>query len=576
MRICRVLLIAGILGIGAIGFAVALRYPALLIPAAALLVYLGGKRVAQLTSHGTARWASGDDLRRAGMIGGEGMPLGRISTGRPRFWASLQALFDRRVPSREACVAFMQSMRVLQKVPPQQQVVRLNGAVHTAVFAPTRVGKGVSLVIPFLQACRDSCVVIDPKGENYRITAAQRRAMGHKVVALDPFNVVTDRPDTLNPLDMIDVNSPSALDEIRAQVKEMVIRTGTEADPFWNDAGEEMLVAITAAVRVFLKGSSLQQVRSALAKPEERVEALETMKRSELWGGMLSRLGHQAAVHSDKQLAGVLATANRHTAFLDTLKVAASTSSSSFDPMELRTGKVTVYLVLPPEHLKSQAGLLRMWIGTLLRACVRGGATEANRVQFVLDEAASLGQMEALEDAVDKYAGYGVRCLFIYQSLGQLKTCWREGKDQTLLGNCSSIYFGTRDYATAEQVSNQLGEETIVVSSGGSNTGGNLGRTTGAQHSSSSGQSWGNSANWNPTGRKLLKPEEVLNLDQRLAITFTPGVRPIMTRLLRYYEERSEAGPGPWLRTTAEVWATALGMVALAAALMWVVTNWRA
>src|ERR1035441_3495384 len=53
----------------------------------------------------------------------------------------------------------------------------------------------------------------------------------------------------------------------------------------------------------------------------------------------------------------------------------------------------------------------------LLRAVVRGGLQEKNKVHFVLDEAASLGHMEALDDAVDKLRGYGVRLQFYYQSV---------------------------------------------------------------------------------------------------------------------------------------------------------------
>src|SRR5437773_1867600 len=84
--------------------------------------------------------------------------------------------------------------------------------------------------------------------------------------------------------------------------------------------------------------------------------------------------------------------------------------------------------------------LNRMWIGSLLRAVVRGGLQEQNKVHFVLDEAASLGHMEALDDAVDKYRGYGVRLQFYYQSLGQLKSCWPTDQGQTMLSNVSQLY----------------------------------------------------------------------------------------------------------------------------------------
>ena len=155
--------------------------------------------------------------------------------------------------------------------------------------------------------------------------------------------------------------------------------------------------------------------------------------------------------------------------------------------------------------------------------------------------------MESLDDAVDKYRSYGVRLQFYYQSLGQLKKCFPDGQDQTLLSNVSQVFFGVNDLPTAEYVSNRLGESTIVVSSGGTSTG-----TSHQQSGKGEGgttTSKNASENWSQMGRKLLKPEEVLSLDNRTAITFTPGVPPIWTTLVRYYEE-SLVGGGPGLAGT--------------------------
>ena len=128
---------------------------------------------------------------------------------------------------------------------------------------------------------------------------------------------------------------------------------------------------------------------------------------------------------------------------------------------------MTVYLVLDPQHVRAQQALLRLWIGSLLRAVVRGGLQEQNLVHFVLDEAATLGHMDAIDDAVDKYRGYGVRLQFYFQSLAQLRKCFPNGQDQNLLSNCSQVYFAVNDRDTAQYVSDRLGEETIVVESGG-------------------------------------------------------------------------------------------------------------
>ena len=135
----------------------------------------------------------------------------------------------------------------------------------------------------------------------------------------------------------------------------------------------------------------------------------------------------------------VLTTTNRFLKFLDTIAIAESTRSSSFHPADLLKGKTTVYLCLPPEHMRAQSALLRMWIGAMLRGVVRGGLQDKNRVHFVLDEAASLGHMDALDDAVDKFRGYGVRLLFLFQSVSQLSKCFPEGQEQTLLSNTSQV-----------------------------------------------------------------------------------------------------------------------------------------
>jgi type IV secretion system protein VirD4 len=93
--------------------------------------------------------------------------------------------------------------------------------------------------------------------------------------------------------------------------------------------------------------------------------------------GMLARLGDQLTYYQDKELGSTMTTTNRFLRFLDTLAVADSTKTSSFDPADLLKGKLTIYLVLPPEHMRAQSPLLRLWIGSLLRAVVRGGLLQS-------------------------------------------------------------------------------------------------------------------------------------------------------------------------------------------------------
>jgi|SRR5579871_1785584 len=523
----RIILIATVLLLAYLAALVVYQVPYAWLALVGIAAFMLCRKGYRYTAYGTARFADASDIPH--MLEGNGMILGHID-GKPDKVSGTMALFDRDIPARAACQKFLLSF---QRKPPKH-LVRLSTAVHTAVFAPTGVGKGVSCVIPFLLTSRDSCVVVDFKGENARITADARRKMGHKVVILDPFRIVTQEPDTFNPLRHIDKESPTALDDCRDLAEALVVRTGQEKEPHWADSAEVWIAAMTAMVACFAEDGdkSLQSVRALLTNPEKMAAAIKLMCESDQWEGMLARLGHQLTHFKDKELSSTLTTTNRFLRFLDTIAISESTKASSFDPAGLLTGKMTVYLVLPPEHMRAQSPLLRLWIGSMLRAVVKGGLQEKTKVHFILDEAASLGHMDALDDAVDKFRGYGVRLQLYYQSLGQLKRCWPEGQEQTLLSNTTQVFFGVNDQQTAEYVSNRLGEYTQVVASGGTSYG----------ESRSSGQQGGysysknTSSNWQQAGRKLLKPEEVTALDPRIAVTFTPDALPIWTSLIRYYE----------------------------------------
>ncbi len=420
-------------------------------------------------------------------------------------------------------------------------------------------------------------VVVDFKGENAQLTAEHRaKEFGHEIVILDPFDVVTrkstspkklERPSaSFNPLDQIKAESPLVIDDCKSLAEMLVVRPGEEKEPHWNDSAEKFITGNTAVVTQFGEATdrSLQTVRTLLTNPHKMAAVNKVMCESSACGGMLARLGNQLTYYKDKELSSVLTTTNRHLDFLDTLAIAENTRASSFDPADLCKGKMTVYLVLPPDQMGPQAGLLRMWIGCLLRAVVRGGLQEKNKVHFILDEAASLGRMSLLDHAVNKYRGYGVRLQFYYQSMGQLKKCWPEGQDQTLLSNTTQVYFGTNDPQTAEYVSNRLGESTIVVSSGGRSKGGSE-QNSNKDASTSRSTSWNDNDNWVQQARKLLKPEEVAGLSNRTAITFAPGMPPIWTTLVPYFEERRESR---WqrLKWLAQVWLASVVLLALAAA----------
>ena len=278
----------------------------------------------------------------------------------------------------------------------------------------------------------------------------------------------------------------------------------------WLDYAEKVIETIIAFV-VFYAPShdrSLHSVIGIISNQEEFSAAINIMRQSN--NAILARMAEQLTYLVDKELASVITTTLRMLDFLNTPSIQSVTETSTCDLTELPKKRMSAFVIMPPERLRANFGFVRLITWATIRAVMSNGLQEKNKVHILIDEAASLGKIEAVEDALNVGRGYGLRISLVYQSLGQLKSCWPNGNEQTVLSNCTQVFFGVNDNATAEYVSARLGESTILVTSGGRSTS----HSTQASHSGSSSTSYSVSSNSNyaPQGRKLLKPEEIMAL----------------------------------------------------------------
>lgn len=310
------------------------------------------QRRQRLTTLGSARWANAGDLRRAGLLGAtSGLILGRLPNHRG--W------FD----------GLSVSLR-------NDALVRLATATHVAIFGPTSAGKGVSFVVPTLLTDPRPMVVHDPKGELARLTARHREKMfGHRSVLVDPFRCVTQTPDTYNPLDPILKDDRLAPDDCLDLGDSVVVRPADEKDPHWSQSAIAVIAAVCGTVVQYGEPGtrSLQTVRDIISHPAKLDTCVKLMTESTCWGGSLASMGGHLMHFDGKEKASVITSALRHLQFLGTPVVSESVRTSSFDPNDLRNGRLTVFLILPPDRAAAQAGLLRLWVGSMLRACYRGG-----------------------------------------------------------------------------------------------------------------------------------------------------------------------------------------------------------
>jgi type IV secretion system protein VirD4 len=381
-----------------------------------------------------------------------------------------------------------------------RRLVRYAGDGHLITVAPTRSGKGVSAVIPNLLRYPGEIVVTDPKGENYAVTAAQRRALGHRVLAYDPFGVIAAPEDraTYNPLDAV-----QNVDDARL-IADMIVIPDGRTEAFWEEEARAVLVGLILHAAAE-PDPSLALVRSYLTRTARDFRALlADMAASD--NDLVRRSAAQISQKSPRERAAVLSTAQSHTHFLDSPAMA-DVLGQSQAPSEAPT---TTYLILPPERIDGYRRWLRLMIASLLNAITRRRGGE--RVLFLLDEFAHLGRMRPVEHGVSLVGAYGVVFWLLIQDLAQLRAVYGEGWS-TFLANANVLQaFGINDWETAEHLSRLAGETTVDVSE--------------TQQRS----------------RRLVTADEVRRLAPDLELLFVRGHSPVAARRVSYIRDREFRG----------------------------------
>ena len=517
---------------------IGLHVPFTLLVLAAGVVWSRVRRVAAKGwSHGTARIATFADLLNANMLGEDGLILGTTGFMRPSFREGLSALWSARISAVLACHLFLSS--VSRKPCVDGRMIRLSAFTHLLTCAPTGRGKGIGVIIPNLLSYRHSVVVTDPKGELYAATADhRRRKFGHHIVRLDPFGLCGPGSDTLNLLDAIDDTADDFLDQCRDLADMLIVTHAHDIEPYWNDSARSVLTAFIAFVCACedkRELRTLESVRDLLSGRATYQKAIEMMQVVESHGGVIQRLGHMMTWHVERELASVLSNVQRYTEPLDSIVIKRHLSApSSFNPMWLRSGRVTIYLILPHNKLSTLAAIMRLWVGVILGNITQGKPSERNPVLFLLDEAAHLGKLQILETAVTLMRGMGIRLWFIFQSLNQLKTCYGE-KATTIIENIDTQqYFAVNAIPGAEEISTRIGDTTISVSSYGDNSG--WSRNTGGQGPQTGSHSGGSNTNISALGRRVYRAEELIVMPEDTCLIFHRNLPVITARIVPYFK----------------------------------------
>ena len=259
------------------------------------------------------------------------------------------------------------------------------------------------------------------------------------------------------------------------------------------------------------------------------------MGKSAAAGGAVARAAAQVRQKGDRVRSGVLAQAQSQMHFLESERLAHVMRHSTFSFAELKSERVSLYLVLPPDRIDACRRWLRLLVGSALRALTRTRTVPRDRVLLLLDEFPALGTLPPLERAVSLARGYSVTCWLLAQDLAQIQalypTAW-----PSFVANAGVVQaFGANDVETASYLSAMLGASTVRAPS--------ISRSRVVDRGlfaprGEVRESWSQSER----GRPLLTPDEVRRLDPATALLLRPGIDPLRVGRIDYRRDPEFSG----------------------------------
>ena len=482
---------------------------ALLGCAGVAFVAVRRKNTGRSTAHGSSRWATTEEIEKAGLLRDAGVVL--CQTNDATFWTVVDSAGKTKTKAHKL-----------------GRLVRHDGPEHVFCFAPTRSGKGVGLVIPTLLSWPHSVLVYDIKKENWALTAGWRRQFSH-VWRFEPTAMDSV---CFNPL----LEIRKGIHEVKdtQNIADILVDPTGEKDSkdHWQTTAHSLLCGAILHVLYAELDKTLAGVAGFLSDPtRQQLDTLQRMlKTAHLATGphpMVAQAAREMLNKSENELSGVFSTAMACLGLYRDPVIARNTSKSEFRIEDLMNADnpVSLYLVVPPSDLARTRPIIRLMLNQIGRRLTEsmefGGKTAyRHRLLLLLDEFPSLGRLDFFETALAFIAGYGLKAFLIAQSLNQLEKAY--GPSNSILDNCHIRFaYAANDDKTAKRISDLLGQATEKkMQKSYSGSGLFLSNRTESEQE---------------YARPLLTPAEVNQLPQDDGILFVGGLLPYRAKKVRYF-----------------------------------------
>lgn len=406
----------------------------------------------------------------------------------------------------------------------------LNGRKHMRnllqiIVGGSGSGKTRYVVKPNLMMANASFICTDPKGEIVRAVAPLLLQKGYVVKVFDL--IAPAHSDSYNPFRYIRRDS-DVFRLINNFIQNTTPKNASQNDPFW----EKSETALDAALMLYLLHEAppqeqtmemlLTMIEYGAAKEDDDdyqspldllFEALEEEQPDHI-ALRQYRIFKQAAGKTAKSI--LVSAAVRLSAF--TLpEIQNITNEDSLEISMLGERKQAIFCVIPDSNDNS----LNFLVGMLYTQAFQELYYQADKnhmgplpvpVRLMFDEFANVALPDGYARLQATMRSRNIMATIILQNISQLKSLFKDDWEG-IIGNADTlVYLGGNEQSTHEYISKLLGKETISTTSS----------------SQSKGRSGSFSQSTQQTGRELMTPDEVRLLDNKNAVVFIRGERPVI------------------------------------------------
>jgi len=397
--------------------------------------------------------------------------------------------------------------------------------LNTVVVGGSGAGKTRFYAKPNLCQANTSFTVLDPKGELLRSTGHLLRQKGYEVRVLDLLNM--EKSHCYNPF--VYLRDDNDVQRLVTNLFKSTTPKGSQSnDPFWDTAASMLLLALIFYLKYEAPPDeqNFPMVMEMLRAADVREDCDEyTSPLDELFERLEMREPDHIAVKyykdyhsgSAKTLKSIQITLAARLEKFNLSSLAALTATDELDLPSLGEKKVALFALIP-DNDTSFNFLVSILYTQLFQqlfylADHKYGGSLPVPVHFMMDEFSNVSLPEDFSKILAVMRSRNVYVSIILQNVAALKALF-EKEWESILGNCDEfLYLGGNETSTHKLISESyLGKSTIDTNTYGKSSGCN-----------------GNySTNYQISGRELLMPDEVRMLDNRYALLFIRGERPVM------------------------------------------------